>query len=82
MAKFVLFSGHTAFDGSSFAQLGARQLQHGKGILIRLLDTLAEWQERTAARRQLLSFDDRMLHDIGLDRGTAESEAAKPFWRV
>ncbi len=32
-------------------------------------------------RRHLASLDDRLLRDIGLDRGRVERELAKPFWR-
>lgn len=52
-----------------------------KEILIRLLDLLAVWQERAGERRRLLTLDDRMLADIGADRGRVLTEAAKPFWR-
>lgn len=82
MAKIALFSGSSAVGASSFAPPAAADTRKGKEILIRLLDAVATWQERAAARRRLASFDDRMLHDIGIDRGTAETEAAKPFWRV
>ena len=30
--------------------------------------------------RQLAQLDDRLLRDIGLDRGTARFEATKGFW--
>ncbi len=52
-----------------------------KEILIRFLDLLAEWQERAEERRRLLTLDDRMLADIGADRGRVFNEVAKPFWR-
>jgi uncharacterized protein YjiS (DUF1127 family) len=32
------------------------------------------------SRRQLAELDDRLLRDIGLDRGKARFEAAKSFW--
>jgi uncharacterized protein YjiS (DUF1127 family) len=32
------------------------------------------------SRRQLAELDDRLLRDIGLDRGTARFEASKGFW--
>ncbi len=50
-------------------------------FLIRILDALGEWQERSAQRRRLAAFDNRMLSDIGIDRATAAAEAGKPFWR-
>jgi uncharacterized protein YjiS (DUF1127 family) len=33
-------------------------------------------------RRMLLALDDRVLKDIGFDRGTAHGEAQRPFWDV
>jgi len=32
------------------------------------------------SRRQLAELDDRLLRDIGLDRGTARYESTKGFW--
>lgn len=48
---------------------------------MRLMDALADWQERAAERRRLLGLDDRMLRDIGVDRASAFDEGEKPFWR-
>ena len=42
---------------------------------------LAAWAERRRERRALLRLSDAMLKDIGLGRGDAFREAAKPFWR-
>lgn len=39
------------------------------------------WRERSTGRRQLLTLDDRMLKDIGTNRGEASREASKPFWK-
>ncbi len=39
------------------------------------------WHERTRSRRMLLSMDDRMLQDIGVDRAAAEYEGTRPFWQ-
>ena len=50
--------------------------------LMAAADTISIWRERTRMRRQLLLLDDRLLRDIGIDRLQAQSEAAKPFWRV
>ena len=49
--------------------------------LIRVFDALGAWQDRAMERRRLAGFDDRMLHDIGVDRAAAAAEAGKPFWR-
>ena len=53
-----------------------------RSIAGRGLDQLLLWAERMRGRRRLLALDDRMLHDIGIDRATAEREAAMPFWRL
>ena len=42
---------------------------------------LATWSERMAQRQHLLDLDNRLLDDIGMDRGEALKEAEKPFWR-
>ncbi|MFE0752953.1 DUF1127 domain-containing protein [Inquilinus sp. NPDC058860] len=39
------------------------------------------WLRRARTRRQLDSLSDHELRDLGLDRGDAMREAAKPFWR-
>jgi uncharacterized protein YjiS (DUF1127 family) len=39
------------------------------------------WLRRARTRRQLDSLSDHELRDLGLDRGDAVVEAAKPFWR-
>jgi uncharacterized protein YjiS (DUF1127 family) len=36
--------------------------------------------ELRKSRRQLAELDDRLLRDIGVDRGTARYEASKGFW--
>ncbi len=41
---------------------------------------LVEWRHRARARNELRSLSDRDLHDIGMSRCTADSEASKPFW--
>jgi uncharacterized protein YjiS (DUF1127 family) len=47
----------------------------------RLVDGIFDWQERARSRRMLAALDDRMLHDIGIDRATAQRESATAFWR-
>ena len=36
--------------------------------------------ELARSRRMLLTLDDRMLADVGLDRATARTEGDKGFW--
>lgn len=50
-------------------------------VLVGLADKLLSWVERVRSRRTLGLMDDRMLRDIGIDRGTAHQEVQKPFWR-
>ncbi|HEX2890251.1 DUF1127 domain-containing protein [Vineibacter terrae] len=45
------------------------------------LDWLQHRLEVARSRRMLLTLDDRMLSDIGLDRATARTEGEKGFWR-
>jgi uncharacterized protein YjiS (DUF1127 family) len=50
-------------------------------ILDSIVATLCEWRRRSVARRELVSFDARMLRDIGVDPGLVEYEMRQPFWR-
>jgi uncharacterized protein YjiS (DUF1127 family) len=47
-----------------------------------LLARVAEWQQRSAGRRELLNLTERDLRDIGVTRSEAEAEANKPFWEA
>lgn len=62
-------------SGRDLYQSAHLRLRHG-------LDTLRLWRERAGGRRQLLTFDDHLLRDIGVTRLQAEAEAHKPFWRA
>jgi uncharacterized protein YjiS (DUF1127 family) len=50
-------------------------------VLTVLVDLVIGSIERARSRRVLRLMDDRMLRDIGIDRGTAQYESDKPFWR-
>ena len=50
-----------------------------RGALWREL--LATWLQRRRERHQLLQLTERELRDIGITRGDALREAAKPLWR-
>lgn len=39
------------------------------------------WLQRSRERRQLDSFGDHMLKDIGVSRADVDREVSKPFWR-
>lgn len=47
----------------------------------RLARTLILWHHRSRSRAALKRLDDRLLHDIGLDRDTARRVATKRFWQ-
>jgi len=47
----------------------------------RLIRTLILWHHRSRSRAALKQLDDRLLRDVGLDRGSAEKAARKPFWQ-
>jgi uncharacterized protein YjiS (DUF1127 family) len=49
-------------------------------LAVRLFDAIGSWSERAEQRRALAAASDQILHDIGLSRLDAESEAEKPFW--
>jgi uncharacterized protein YjiS (DUF1127 family) len=61
---------------------GHRSFERAASGLRRVADTLALWQQRAQGRRQLRTFDDHLLRDIGVTRLQAELEADKPFWRA
>jgi uncharacterized protein YjiS (DUF1127 family) len=44
------------------------------------IDNVMTRAELARSRRQLAQLDERMLRDIGLDRGSARFEANKGFW--
>ena len=52
-----------------------------EAAVVSAVDRLLLWRERARTRRLLGTLDDRMLHDIGIDRGAAEREETTPFWR-
>ena len=50
------------------------------GSVVVGVETLFNRAEVRKSRRQLAELDDRLLRDIGIDRGTARYEANKGFW--
>ena len=50
------------------------------GSVVVGVEVLLNRAEVRKSRRQLAELDDRLLRDIGLDRGTARFEASKGFW--
>ena len=50
------------------------------GSVVVGVEALFNRAEVRKSRRQLAELDDRLLRDIGLDRGAARHEAGKGFW--
>ena len=50
------------------------------GAVVVGFDSVMTRAELARSRRQLAQLDERLLRDIGLDRGTARFEASKSFW--
>ena len=50
------------------------------GAVVVGIDNVMTRAELARSRRQLAQLDERMLRDVGLDRGTARFEANKGFW--
>jgi uncharacterized protein YjiS (DUF1127 family) len=46
-----------------------------------LTKILQIWRQRASTRRALSHLSTAALQDIGIDRDSADAEAAKPFWR-
>ncbi len=65
-------------DASSFSF--GRALALVAGSVVIGVEALLNRAEVRKSRRQLAELDDRLLRDIGLDRGTARFEASKGFW--
>jgi uncharacterized protein YjiS (DUF1127 family) len=55
---------------------------HEPGILSQLADLLHVWRQRYQSRRELASWSERELHDIGISWSDIAYEAEKPFWRA
>ena len=57
-----------------------RALAFVAGSVVVGVEALMARAEVRKSRRQLAELDDRLLRDIGVDRGTARFEATKGFW--
>jgi len=54
---------------------------HDAGVFAQLAETIHVWRLRYRTRRELASWSERDLHDIGLSRTDIADETDKPFWR-
>ncbi|MGE6605015.1 DUF1127 domain-containing protein [Halomonas sp. NPDC076908] len=55
--------------------------QLGHQLFQQLFHHLGQYRHYRRSRRQLLSLDDRLLEDIGIDRTQAIKEGHKAFWK-
>ena len=55
---------------------------HEPGILSQVADTVHVWRQRYRSRRELASWSERELHDIGISSSDIAYETEKPFWRA
>lgn len=58
------------------------QRKQSSGLIVRILEVLATWHDRSVQRRALGGLSDYQLHDMGLSRSQVFYEIEKPFWRV
>ena len=72
MSTYVL--NHTAGLASATRTRASGTMSGG------LLSRIAAWMKVAGERRHLANLPERMLKDIGTDRGAAAAEAARPFW--
>jgi uncharacterized protein YjiS (DUF1127 family) len=49
--------------------------------VIQIADLLATWIARARDRRDLATFNDHQLQDIGVSRSDVARETDKPFWK-
>ena len=81
MRKILTVQESLTFGAHAASEPDPAGLRKVQDFLIRVLDALGEWQDRSAQRQRLAAFDNRMLRDLGIDRATLVAEAEKPFWR-
>ena len=53
----------------------------GGGWVQRFADRLLTWLQRSRQRRQLATFSDHMLKDLGLSRADVDHETSRRFWQ-
>ena len=52
-----------------------------EAAVVKIQETLATWNSRSADRRQLAAMSDYLLLDIGLTRADVAAEVNKYFWQ-
>lgn len=76
------FAGVLAETSEAFVAAVSEILTGANDVIGSGANKLATWSERMAQRQHLVELDNRLLDDIGMDRGEALKEADKPFWRA
>jgi uncharacterized protein YjiS (DUF1127 family) len=51
------------------------------GLLGDVIELALVWLQRSRERRELGTFSDHMLKDLGVSRADIDREVSKPFWR-
>jgi uncharacterized protein YjiS (DUF1127 family) len=68
-------------SAASGAGVVARPQFAAPELMGNLMSAFLGWQDRWRQRQLLAEMDERMLHDMGIDRATVSREVMKPFWR-
>jgi len=55
---------------------------HAPNLFSQVVNTLHVWRQRYKSRRELASWSERELHDVGISWSDVAYEAEKPFWRA
>jgi uncharacterized protein YjiS (DUF1127 family) len=55
---------------------------HEPRLLSRVAETFHTWRLRYQSRKELASWSERELHDVGLSWSDIAYETDKPFWRA
>ena len=55
---------------------------HEPRFLSQIGETIHVWRQRYRSRRELASWSERELHDIGISSSDIAYETEKPFWRA
>ena len=51
-------------------------------LIVRMVDTVLDWQDRARESHRMAMMSDHLLRDIGVSRADLEMEYEKPFWRA
>jgi uncharacterized protein YjiS (DUF1127 family) len=70
--------GNASVIRSEFGGLSGNMVK----LLVSAVATMMVWYERSRQRRHLAQLDERMLRDIGLNRGDVEREIQKRPWQI